>query len=339
VAEVFDAYYKWLGIPPEEQPPSHYRLLALRDFEGDAEVIQAASDRQMGFVRAHQTGPHSAWSQKLLNEIAAARVCLLNAGKKAEYDAQLRAVRAAQAVLAAPSAARPAKPPRPAKAARPAPRSARALGQAMAAAGAPGPVVDSALPVPRRRWPLAAALAAVAALIVGAAAVAVVLDPFDMLRGRPAERPQPGSPVAAVVEDTDADVPATGSAVANPASPAQTGNEPAGGPAGPVEEEGVGAVPGNEPEAAPEPFIIRGLAPPEPVHTAPPAPPASEAKTAGSVDSVGNPASAAAPLTLAELVEKVERSVTVVETDKGACTGLIVGGSGTVVTSASAGFR
>ncbi len=24
----FDAYRKWLGIPPEEQPPHHYRLLS-----------------------------------------------------------------------------------------------------------------------------------------------------------------------------------------------------------------------------------------------------------------------------------------------------------------------
>ena len=25
----FDPYRKWLGIPPQEQPPNHYRLLGI----------------------------------------------------------------------------------------------------------------------------------------------------------------------------------------------------------------------------------------------------------------------------------------------------------------------
>ena len=28
--EKFDPYHIWLGIPPEEQPPNHYRLLGCR---------------------------------------------------------------------------------------------------------------------------------------------------------------------------------------------------------------------------------------------------------------------------------------------------------------------
>ena len=43
----FDPYYKWLGIPPDEQPPNHYRLLGVRDFEADAEVIENAADQRM----------------------------------------------------------------------------------------------------------------------------------------------------------------------------------------------------------------------------------------------------------------------------------------------------
>ena len=31
----FNAYHKWLGIPPEEQPPNHYRLLGIALFEKD----------------------------------------------------------------------------------------------------------------------------------------------------------------------------------------------------------------------------------------------------------------------------------------------------------------
>ena len=39
MAESFDPYRKWLGIPPKDQPPNHYRLLGIDLFEADAEVI------------------------------------------------------------------------------------------------------------------------------------------------------------------------------------------------------------------------------------------------------------------------------------------------------------
>ncbi len=87
----FDPYHIWLGIPPEEQPPNHYRLLGVRLFESNPDVLQSAADRQMVHLRTFQTGKHSAFSQQLLNEVAGARVCLFNAAKKAAYDAQLQA--------------------------------------------------------------------------------------------------------------------------------------------------------------------------------------------------------------------------------------------------------
>src|SRR5208282_5780086 len=95
MAESFDPYRKWLGIPKREQPANHYRLLALDWFEEDPEVIESAADRQMAHVRTYQSGRHADDSQRLLNELAAARVCLLNPEKKAAYDAQLRAKLAA----------------------------------------------------------------------------------------------------------------------------------------------------------------------------------------------------------------------------------------------------
>ena len=90
----FDVYRKWLGIPPEEQPPNLYRLLGVGLFETDADVIANAADRQMAHVRTFQTGQHSALSQKLLNELAAARITLLDAKRRATYDETLRAQRA-----------------------------------------------------------------------------------------------------------------------------------------------------------------------------------------------------------------------------------------------------
>jgi len=86
----FDPYHKWLGISPAEQPPHHYRLLGISEFETDPDVIQSAGDRQMAHVRTYGTGPHSELSQKLLNEISAAKLCLLQPAKKRVYDEQLQ---------------------------------------------------------------------------------------------------------------------------------------------------------------------------------------------------------------------------------------------------------
>jgi hypothetical protein len=88
---MFDPYHKWLGIPPKDQPPNHYRLLGVDLFESDPDVIDAAANRQMAYLQGCATGPLVALSQRLLNEIAAARLCLLTAAKKAAYDDRLKA--------------------------------------------------------------------------------------------------------------------------------------------------------------------------------------------------------------------------------------------------------
>lgn len=90
MAENFDPYYKWLGIPPEEQPADHYRLLGLRIYESDADVIEHAVDRLMSHLRTLQVGQHALQSQQILNEVATARITLLNADRKRDYDASLQ---------------------------------------------------------------------------------------------------------------------------------------------------------------------------------------------------------------------------------------------------------
>ncbi len=105
--KAFDPYHRWLSIPPAEQPPNHYRLLGLGLFEDDADVISSAADRQMAHVQTYKTGPHSAESQRLLNEIAAAKLCLLKPAKRAAYDADLRGKFATQQSVGVPAAAMP----------------------------------------------------------------------------------------------------------------------------------------------------------------------------------------------------------------------------------------
>jgi formylglycine-generating enzyme required for sulfatase activity len=87
----FDPYHAWLGIAPKDQPPHHYRLLGIDPFEASAEVIEHAADQRMAHLRTFQTGKHGPLSQRLLNEVAAAKVVLLNPAKKLAYDAELRA--------------------------------------------------------------------------------------------------------------------------------------------------------------------------------------------------------------------------------------------------------
>ncbi len=70
----FDPYYKWLGIPREEQPPNLYRLLGLRVFESDPDVISNAADQRMALLKTFATGNHTELSETLLNEVARARV-------------------------------------------------------------------------------------------------------------------------------------------------------------------------------------------------------------------------------------------------------------------------
>ncbi len=109
MSEAFDPYYTWLGIPPEEQPPDHYRLLGLRTFEPNLDVIANAVDRQMLMLRTFQAGPRSKESQQILNQISTAKVCLLDPTKKSDYDRQLSA--AAETANASSPTARPVPKP------------------------------------------------------------------------------------------------------------------------------------------------------------------------------------------------------------------------------------
>ncbi|MBC7855111.1 MAG: hypothetical protein IAF94_16900 [Pirellulaceae bacterium] len=100
---VFDPYQAWLGIPRQEQPPHHYRLLDIAPLEADPAVIEAAAARQTKILQMQAVGPYVALAQQICGEVAAARYCLVTPSAKTAYDAQLRP-RLAQA------AAAPARP-------------------------------------------------------------------------------------------------------------------------------------------------------------------------------------------------------------------------------------
>jgi hypothetical protein len=86
----FDPYHHWLGIPPEEQPPNHYRLLGINAFETSISAIKNAADQRRDFLKSVQTGEHVQFSQDLLNQVGQAKSCLLDPDKRLAYNALLR---------------------------------------------------------------------------------------------------------------------------------------------------------------------------------------------------------------------------------------------------------
>jgi len=88
---MFDFLHKWLGIPPEEQPPNHYRLLGLCVFEDDLDVIDAAADKHLAFLHNLANGEYGEEAEDLSNKISSARLLLLNSKRKGQYDERLRA--------------------------------------------------------------------------------------------------------------------------------------------------------------------------------------------------------------------------------------------------------
>ena len=86
----FDPYYKWLGIPPKDQPPNFYRLLGIDLYEADPEVIAIAAEQRIWHVRSFQNGEYALISKSCKKRSLPSREYLLDAEKKAEYDASLK---------------------------------------------------------------------------------------------------------------------------------------------------------------------------------------------------------------------------------------------------------
>jgi WD40 repeat protein len=105
-ADTFDPCSKWLNIPEGERPPNHYLLLGLDLFESDPSTIRNAADERSKAVRPRCLKYPDVATQ-LLNEIAKARVCLIDPDRKAAYDELLRTKTARDRVAASstPSAA------------------------------------------------------------------------------------------------------------------------------------------------------------------------------------------------------------------------------------------
>jgi hypothetical protein len=86
---MFDPYHKWLAIPPGQRPPTHYQLLGISPTENDADVIEEAALQRIAHLRTYQIGPLAKECIQLLNEVAQAKIVLLNLEKRKAYDEEL----------------------------------------------------------------------------------------------------------------------------------------------------------------------------------------------------------------------------------------------------------
>lgn len=132
MSQGLNAYREWLGVAGTSEIPSYYELLGLRPLEPDTAQIEAAYQRQAGRLAARLSGEQADIAQRLMGELAEARLTLLTPTAKRAYDAAL--ANAAGPVATTTPAATPAS-----QAASPAPMTPQH--------GGPYPAMPQAMPV------------------------------------------------------------------------------------------------------------------------------------------------------------------------------------------------
>lgn len=84
-----DVYRDWLGIQETARPLNYYQLLKLKQFEDDVAKIRGSYRQFNAHVRRYSTGEYGPESQRLLNELTKAMLCLTDVQRKREYDITL----------------------------------------------------------------------------------------------------------------------------------------------------------------------------------------------------------------------------------------------------------
>ncbi|MDR0392309.1 MAG: hypothetical protein LBH59_10415 [Planctomycetaceae bacterium] len=84
-----DVYRDWLKIKATNRPLDFYQLLKLSRFEDEIEKIRDNYRKLNQYIRKFATGDYIEESQKLLNELAKAMLCLTDTARKLEYDISL----------------------------------------------------------------------------------------------------------------------------------------------------------------------------------------------------------------------------------------------------------
>ena len=75
----------WLGLPADEWPPNHYRLLGLAVGESDTHLIEQCVHQRLDAIRRYQM-MHPEQATEAMNRLAQAFVCLTEPSAKRLYD-------------------------------------------------------------------------------------------------------------------------------------------------------------------------------------------------------------------------------------------------------------
>ena len=89
MSEPFNPYREWLGLSPTTTRPNHYELLGITIGETDAKKTALAAEQTATKVRSFRPGAYAADWARLLDEIQAAKLTLLDPARKVSYDQQL----------------------------------------------------------------------------------------------------------------------------------------------------------------------------------------------------------------------------------------------------------
>ncbi|MDP6543011.1 MAG: SUMF1/EgtB/PvdO family nonheme iron enzyme [Phycisphaerae bacterium] len=87
-----DRYSQWLGIEEGARPPDHYTLLGIARFCDDTDLIDTAAHQRLDLLdRYSLAGSRQSRDtcQQMMNEVARARVVLMNTQRREEYNRQL----------------------------------------------------------------------------------------------------------------------------------------------------------------------------------------------------------------------------------------------------------
>ncbi|HWB10000.1 MAG TPA: hypothetical protein VG826_12280 [Pirellulales bacterium] len=89
MSQDFNPYREWLGVTSSSPSPSYYELLGLGPLEGDVAKIDSAYQRQSNQLAARLSGSQAMLAQRLMGELAEARMTLMTPTAKRAYDQAL----------------------------------------------------------------------------------------------------------------------------------------------------------------------------------------------------------------------------------------------------------
>jgi hypothetical protein len=87
-----DLYSEWLGIEGGPRPPDHYALLGIERFCDDPDLIDTVAHQRLDLLDKYSLAgsrENRNACQEIMNEVARARVVLMNAERRSLYNLQL----------------------------------------------------------------------------------------------------------------------------------------------------------------------------------------------------------------------------------------------------------